>query len=339
VPYTDSPVDQLREYRPVLPEPADFDEFWAATLTEARGYDLGLSARPTETGLCLVDTWDVRFNGFGGSPVAAWLQVPAGAAQRGEALPVVVEYIGYGGGRGLPHERLLFALAGYAHLVVDTRGQGSAWSVGHTPDPQAGSSGPAFPGFMTRGIHDPAEHYYRRVFTDAVRAVDAARAFGATVPELSFVDADRVAVTGGSQGGAITLAAAGLVDGLAASAPDVPFLCDFPRAVRTADAGPYLEVAGYLKARRDEVERVFATLSYLDCVLHARRATAPTLFSVALLDATCPASTVYAAYNTYGERAGGVQREICEYPFNDHEGGQGFHDIEKLRFLAKHLAA
>ena len=40
-----------------------------------------------------------------------------------------------------------------------------------------------------------------------------------------------------------------------------------------------------------------------------------------------------AAYNAY---AG--DKEIREYPFNDHEGGQGFHDVEKLRFLAERLA-
>ena len=65
-------------------------------------------------------------------------------------LPCVVEYIGYGGGRGLAHERTLWAVAGYAHFVMDTRGQGSGWSVGETPDPDAGL--PAEAGFMTRGI-------------------------------------------------------------------------------------------------------------------------------------------------------------------------------------------
>jgi cephalosporin-C deacetylase len=324
MPFTDLPLDELRGYRPEPVEPADFDTFWADTLAGARKHDLAMTVEPVRNELTLVDTFDVRFAGFGGSPVAAWLHLPAGAAQRG-ALPVVVEYVGYGGGRGLPHERLLFALAGYAHLVMDTRGQGSGWSVGHTPDPQAGDGGPAHPGFMTRGIGSPADHYYRRVFTDAVRAVEAARA-------LPGVDPDRIAVTGGSQGGGITLAVAGLVDGLVAVAPDVPFLCDFPRAVQVSDTDPYQEITRYLKAHRDAVQTTFHTLSYFDGVSHARRASAPALFSVALMDATCPASTVYAAYNNYA-----AERDIRVYPFNDHEGGQGFQDVEKLRFLAREL--
>ena len=55
-----------------------------------------------------------------------------------------------------------------------------------------GGSDPAFPGYMTRGITDPSTYYYRRVFTDAVRAVEAARSHPA-------VDPGRVAVSGASR--------------------------------------------------------------------------------------------------------------------------------------------
>ena len=60
------------------------------------------------------------------------------------------------------------------------------------------------------------------------------------------------------------------------------------------------------------------TLSYFDGAVLARRATAPALFSVGLMDQTCPPSTVYAAYNAWA----GADKRIVEYPFNDHEGGQ-----------------
>ena len=103
---------------------------------------------------------------------------------------------------------------------------------------------------MTRGIDDPADYYYRRVFTDAVRAIDAVRA-------LERVDAARVAVCGGSQGGGIALAAAGLTEGLVAVMPDVPFLCHFERAVGMTDADPYGEIVRYLSVHRGAEERVF----------------------------------------------------------------------------------
>jgi cephalosporin-C deacetylase len=54
-------------------------------------------------------------------------------------------------------------------------------------------------------------------------------------------------------------------------------------------------VTAYLAVHRGDVEQAFRTLSYLDGVNFARRAGAPALFSVALMDVTCPPSTVFAA--------------------------------------------
>ncbi len=118
-----------------------------------------------------IDTFDVTFRGFGGSPIRGWLHLPA---TRTGPLPGVVEFGGYGSGRGLAHERIFWAIAGYAHLMMDTRGQGSSWFIGETPDPD-GDGAAAQAGFMTQGILDPATYFYRRVFTDAVRAVETIR--------------------------------------------------------------------------------------------------------------------------------------------------------------------
>lgn len=131
-----------------------------------------------------------------------------------------MEFLGYGRGRGLPHEQVLWATAGHAHFVMDTRGQGWSTAAGATPDTV--SLHGDVPGFLTRGVDSPDDHYYRRVYTDAVRFTEAARAHPA-------VDPDRVVVTGHSQGGGIALAVAGLLPGLAGVMPDTPFLCDIRR--------------------------------------------------------------------------------------------------------------
>ncbi|TQK18900.1 cephalosporin-C deacetylase [Microbacterium sp. SLBN-154] len=316
-----SPAD-LTTYRPTVAEPADFDEFWTGTIGAARAAGGDVVVTPVATPLTLIDTYDVTFPGFAGDPVKAWLWVPRGTDG---PLPAVVEFNGYGGGRGLPHERLSWANAGYAHLFMDTRGQGSGWgSGGETPDPHG--SGPAASGFMTRGIDDPATYYYRRLFTDGVRAVDAVRG-------LPQIDPARVAVTGGSQGGGIAIAVGGLVEGLRAVMPDVPFLCHFERAVGLTDADPYQEIVRYLRVHRGAEERVFRTLSYVDGVNFAARISAPALFSAALHDMICPPSTVFAAYN----RVPVDDKAIEVYPFNEHEGGQSYQWLVQAAFLRERL--
>ncbi|MDT0464875.1 acetylxylan esterase [Streptomyces gibsoniae] len=313
----DLPLDQLRGYRSASVEPSDFDAFWTKTLQETREHDLDARFEPVETRLRTVQVYDVTFAGFGGHPVKGWLTVPAATD---EPLPTVVEFVGYGGGRALPHMHLLWASAGFAHFVMDTRGQGSTWGGGDTPDPVG--SAPAVPGFMTRGVEDPETYYYRRLFTDGVRAVEAARAHPLT-------DASRTAAVGASQGGGITIAVGGLVPDLVAIAPDVPFLCDFPRATTLTDRQPYREIGTYLKTHRGRTEPVLRTLSYFDGVHFAARGRAPALFSAALEDQTCPPSTVFAAFNAWAHE----DKTIEVYDFNDHEGGGPHQQAVQLRWL------
>jgi cephalosporin-C deacetylase len=321
--FFDLPLNELKTYKPAREEPKDFDAFWKSTLDEARAFPLNAKFEKVDYGLIAQETYDVSFNGFGGQPIKGWLILPTqrvGASGR-SPLPCVVEFIGYGGGRNFPIDWLLWASAGYAHFVMDTRGQGSTWSQSDTPDLYADGGNAHYPGSMTKGILDPKHYYYRRVFSDAVRAIEAARSH----PE---VDSARIAVTGGSQGGGITIAAAGLVPDVVAAMPDVPFLCHYRRATEIEDSYPYREIAEYCHVHRDKVETVFQTLSYFDGVNFATRARAGTLFSVGLMDKICPPSTVYAAYNYW---AG--EKEITVYPYNGHEGGQSYQTIEKLKFL------
>lgn len=312
---TDLDEAGLRAYRSAYEAPADFDEFWRRTLDEAAEVPLDVRITQVETGLSTIDVYDVTFAGYGGHPVRAWMRMPrrtAGGAGRGvgRLLPGIVQFHGYGSGRGHALDDLLWASAGYAHLLMDTRGQGGGYAGGATGDP-VGSAGPTQPGFLTRGVEGPETYYYRRVFVDAVRAVEAVR-------EHAEVDAARVAVVGNSQGGGIALAVAGLVPGkIAALHAQAPFLCDIRRATRITDAAPYRELAAYLATHRDRVERVFETLGYFDGLGFAARAEAPARFSAGLMDGVCPPSTAFGAYHAYR----GQDKQITLWEYNGHEAG------------------
>jgi len=318
MPFPDLIQPELGTYISHVTMPKDFAQFWASTIAESRNVGGEVRIVPAQTTLKAIQVFDVTFPGFGGHPIKGWLMVPR---QRDARLPLVVQFIGYGGGRGLAHEQLHWAASGFAYFRMDTRGQGSEWSVGATPDPIGSTS--AVPGFMTRGVLDKNDYYYRRLFTDGVRAIDA-------LTGLDFIDPERIAVCGDSQGGGISLAVAGIDPRVKAAMPDVPFLCDYPRAVEKALRDPYGEIVCFLAQHREKKAAVFQTLNYFDGVNFARRSKASALFSVGLMDDICPPSTVYGAFNAY---AG--EKTIVEYEFNNHEGGQGYQERKQMAWLSK----
>jgi len=313
----DLPLDALRAYLPERHEPVDFDAFWAATLIAARAVGEPAQFEPIDAGLTTVEAFDVTFPGFAGDPIKAWLILPRERAGR---LPCIVEYLGYGRGRGHPVEWLTWASQGYGHLIVDLRGQGGQWSPGETPDPHP-AGGPQHPGFLTRGIENRDDYYYRRLITDSVRAVDA-------LVDHPAIDRSRIAVAGTSQGGGLALAVAGWSADVAVLLADVPFLSDVRRAITITDEAPYAELAGYLRVQRRAVDAALATIDYFDGVNFAVRAKATALFSVGLMDPICPPSTVFAAYNNY---AG--PKEISVWPYNGHDGGGVEHTLERMALL------
>lgn len=338
--FFDLGLQELQSYRPRILESGDFEEFWTETIAESQRK----AKKPARfvrimPECAAAEIYDVEFPGFAGQPVKGWYLLPAKKLRGKAPLACVVTYIGYGGGRGLPHQWLLWPSMGHAVFVMDTRGQGSVWQPGDTPDPELEAANPQTPGFMTRGIVSPWHYYYRRVFADAVLAVHA-------VAGRKEIDPARIVTEGGSQGGGISLAASGIL-GILAQSPawkgtrirpaaclaDVPFLCHFQRACTITNAHPYQEIATYLRTHRDDEDLVYATLSYFDGVLFAKRIQAPGLFSVGLMDDICPPSTVYAAYNAYAGR-----KEIRVYSYNGHEGGGEFQTREKLTFIRRLFA-
>jgi cephalosporin-C deacetylase len=110
--------------------------------------------------------------------------------------------------------------------------------------------------------------------------------------------------------------------------------------VAITDADPYGEIRRYLSIHRDVEEQSFTTLSYFDGVNFAKRAIAPSLWSVGLFDEICPPSTTFAAYNWYGASAGtkAARKDMTVYPFNGHEGGAGHQGRLQWEFVREVLA-
>jgi cephalosporin-C deacetylase len=323
MPSIDWGYEQLVNYRPSLTREPDFAAFWAETLAQTRAFDLDPQLDPQPYPMADVGVQRLTFAGFGGHRIGGLYLTPRTIAEK--PAPVVIVYHGYTGGAGQVHQHLAWVMMGCAVISVDPRGQG-----GETGE-AGGYRGGSVMGWMTNGILDPQDYYYRRVYADCVRAVD----FAFTRPEL---DCSRLCVAGGSQGGGLSIAAAGLEPRIKLCAPDVPFLCHFRRAVEIAGAGPFPEISNYLGRYPQHVETVWRTLSYHDGMNLAAAIPASTrmLWSVGLWDDVCPPSTVYAAYNHAPSPEGAKQMAV--YPFNKHEGGGGWQAERKIAWLAEELA-
>ena len=275
-----------------LPTPDDYRDFWADALDRARRHSVAPRAVPVDTLVTTIDVYDFSFAGARGRTVTGWLRLPR---HREGMLPAVVHANGYGAGRLSPIDDLTWSSAGYAHLVVNTHGQGGG-STGHLLD----------------GIDDPERFYYRDVFVDAARAVDAVR-------ELDAVDGSRVAMIGNSQGGGIALGVGVLADDLVAVLAQSPFLTDAPTALQRAANGPWTELRSYLTEHPERADAVARTLAYVDGVTSARHATAPGWISDGL--------SAYAA-----------PVRFCEWPGAGHESGGSDDVAAALRALRQRFA-
>jgi len=321
MPNVDYPLSQLEQYVPELTAEPDFDAFWERAKAAAKEVPLHAAVKLVEDHpLKSIRIYDVVYQGSDGTPIHGWYVTPQGEHAPG-SLPVIVKYHGYSGDRGRPHDLLHWASMGLAAFAVDVRGQGGA-SPDFAQYPQGGS-----PGWMTLGLLDPETYYYKQVYLDCIRAVDF-------VCSREETDASRIAVYGGSQGGGLALAVAGLDSRPKLSMPVYPYLCHFRRAVEQHSTGPYVEIKNWFRrfdpAHRQE-EQAYRTLSYFDGMNMAARIKARTLMAITLQDTTCPPSTCFAAYH---HLAG--EKELKLYPDYGHEA-LPFHEEAMMRFVEQYL--
>jgi len=314
----DLPLEELKQYRPAQTKEPDFDSFWQRTLDEALAQPLNADLhRIADYPVPEVEVFQASFDGWRGGRSAAWYLRPRDVRADG-SLPALVFYHGYSGNKGHAYQYLQWALQGFAVLAVDVRGQsGESSDFGQY-------EGGHVSGWMTKGILDPEQYYYRGVYMDCVRAAELV----AAQPE---VDRECMGAAGVSQGGGLTLAAVALSKRFSLAMPDVPYLCHYRRALLMAQQGPYLEFATYFKGYPEREEPAFRTLSYFDNLNLADRIHCPVLMSVGLQDLICPPSSIYSVYNRIAR-----EKQMGVFPYHGHEV-IAQHVTEQIRWANRYL--
>jgi len=144
-------------------------------------------------------------------------------------------------------------------------------------------------GYPYFNLDDRDRYYYKRVYLGCVRAID----FIYSLPEF---DGSTLAVTGGSQGGALSIVTAGLDSRIKYLAALYPALCDVTGYLNGRAGGwPHMfnDWNKAFNAKPDKIE----TSKYYDVVNFARQVKAPGYYTWGYNDVTCPPTSMYSAYN------------------------------------------
>jgi cephalosporin-C deacetylase len=310
----DFPLEKLYTYQGLNPKPVDHDTYWDKALAEMRALEAKVELVPAEFQVPFAECFHMYFTGVGGARVHAKLVRPKNAKA---PHPAILLFHGYSGDSGDFSDKLAYVAAGYTVAALDCRGQGGL------SEDTGGVGGNTQHGHIIRGLDDalngqPKKLLFRQIFLDCAQMAKI-------VMEMPDVDPKRVGATGGSQGGALTVACIGLEPRIQRAAPVFPFLSDYKRVWEMDQAkDAYSELKEFFRhfdPVHEKENAIFEKLGYIDIQFLAPRIRSNVLWAIGLMDTICPPSSQFAAYNKITS-----QKAMVMYPDFGHEGLPGLND-------------
>lgn len=143
-------------------------------------------------------------------------------------------------------------------------------------------------GYWTYNLDNRDRYYYKRVYMGCIRAND----FLTSLPQY---DGSNLAVTGGSQGGALSIITAGLDPRVKWLGAYYPALCDMIGYLK-GRAGGWPHIFDKNNPQNNTPEKI-TTASYYDVVNFAKSVKIPGFYAMGYNDETCPPTSMFAAYN------------------------------------------
>ena len=174
-------------------------------------------------------------------------------------------------------------------------------------------------------VDDRDNYYYKRVYVGCARAVDF-------LAELDCVDAEKIAVSGGSQGGALSFTTAVLNPKVKCLYANYPALCDLTGYLNGRGGGwPHFFRGDNDKNIRDN-EAVVENLKYYDVVNFARKVQVPVKVAFGYNDTTCCPTSIYSALNVVSAPLELlIYNEIGHYTYPELERDHGDWILNKMQ--------
>ncbi|WP_163710896.1 acetylxylan esterase [Mangrovibacterium lignilyticum] len=282
--------------QPTVENPEDFDAFWGEAVANARQIDFEaqLELMPeysTET----VNVYLLSLNaGIGKKRIFGYLCKPKGEGK----YPVLFSPPGAGVKPIKPYTG--FADLGFISLSIEIHG------ISPLMDSESYKQvSNAFGDYMFSKMDSRDGYYYKAVYLGCVRAVD----YLCSLPEF---DGQHAVVTGGSQGGALTIVTAALNEKVSALSAFYPALCDMTGYLH-GRAGGWPHVFRSDKQEYMATPAKIKTAAYYDVVNFARRIRVPGFYSTGYNDHTCCPTSVFSAFNVIS-----APKEIVITPNSGH---------------------
>lgn len=307
----DQKITELKAYLPERTKQPDHDEFWEQTITETRSKPLNARLAKIDYPINEINAYQISYHGFDETPIQGYYITPTTDQEK---FPCLIFFHGYGGGKHSVSDYMKWLIQGYAVIAIDCRGQGRSGDYSHYSSDEMGS-------WVTKGILDKDEYYYRKVYMDGIRAID----FACNQPEI---DQSRIGIMGGSMGGGITLAVAALDKRPALAIADVPNMCHLAQAIHEKSAGSLTIVENFLDKHPEYTEQVFTTLSYFDNLNLVEQIDCRVRVSVGLKDPICTPKSIFGVYNHIQ-----APKSIEVYPFAKHNVSNVEHVDKTIKYM------
>jgi len=304
------------EIGPSMPPPEDFDEFWhrQKARLDAIPPNPVLESMPVEGDD--VELYSITMDNIEGTKIYGYLAKPRGDGPYPGYLQVQ-----WAGVYSLQPGWVLWpARNGFLALNINAH----AIPNGKPAEFYRRLSEGRLKDYAHQGREDRQKCYFLRMFLSCYRAAE----YLASRPDW---DGKHLIVAGGSQGGGQAIVTAALSSQVSALAANVPALCDHSAFLLPDRAPGWPRLVGMKDGKPDPAQLQVAR--YFDAVNFASRVRVPALVGTGFGDLTCPASSVYAAFNVMK----GPKRMVIDAQ-TGHVGRKPNWSMAFAGFLATHRA-